>query len=291
MKMLVLNSYAKINLGLLLFRKRADGYHDIATVFQQIGLYDEITFRKTSSSLTISSTESALPLDNTNLVHRSFDLIRKLCGIREGLKVHIRKNIPIGGGMGGGSSNAASTLLAVNRIWELHLSSDELQGMAIEIGSDVPFFLLGGTALGRGRGEILTPIHWSADYWIVTVNPGISVSTSWAYGQAKIALTKEEKFTKFRSIFKRYIPHTLCSMLINELEGVVFQRHPVLREMKERLYKKDAFYASMSGSGSTLFGLFHHHDQAVAANMFFSKMRGVTSHLCRPIELSSEDRR
>ena len=283
MERLVLRSYAKINLGLQLLRKREDGFHDIVTVFQQIDLCDEITYHKIPSSIVITSTDPDVPLDDKNLIYRSFVLFRMRHDINEGLEIHIRKNIPIGGGLGGGSSNAAATLLAANRLWRMNLTQVQLREMAIEIGSDVPFFLRGGIAFGQGRGEILTPVQWPTDYWIVLVCPGIHISTSWAYSQAKIALTKEEKFTKFRSIFKSDTPHTLRTTLINELEGVVFRRHPVLREIKEQLYQRDAFYASMSGSGSTVFGLFHRKEQAEGTETFFSNERGMHTFLCRPI--------
>ena len=278
-----LRSYAKINLGLLLLGKRDDGYHDIATVFQQIDLHDHISFRKIASSIRITSSNPTLPLDENNLVYKSCRLFQKAQGITEGLEVHIQKHIPIGGGLGGGSSNAAATLVAMNHLWKTNLSLAELLEMAIKIGSDVPFFLQGGIALGRGRGEILTPIQWPADWWIVLICPGIHVSSSWAYRQAKIALTKEEKFTKFRSIFKRYSPHTLRTMLINELEGVVFQRHPILQEIKKQLYQRDAFYASMSGSGSSVYGLFSHRAQAEVAKASFCTDQGMETYLCRPI--------
>ena len=283
MEKLVLRSYAKINLGLELLRKREDGFHDIVTVFQQIDLYDEITYHRVPSSIVITSTDPDVPLDDKNLIYRSFDLFRMRHDISEGLKIYIRKNIPIGGGLGGGSSNAAVTLVAADRLWRTNLSQDQLREMAMEIGSDVPFFLQGGIALGQGRGEILTPVQWPNDYWIVLICPGIHISTSWAYSQARIALTKEEKFTKFRSIFDSYTPHTLRTMLVNELEGVVFRRHPVLREIKEQLYQRDAFYASMSGSGSTVFGLFHRKEQAEGTKTFFSNERGLQPILCRPI--------
>jgi 4-diphosphocytidyl-2-C-methyl-D-erythritol kinase len=283
MEYLSLPSYAKINLGLLLLRKREDGYHDLATVYQQIDLYDEMMFQKTPSSIRITSTDTTIPLDETNLVHRAFRLFQERFHLRGGIKIHIRKTIPVGGGLGGGSSNAATALVAVNRLWMKKRSLAELGEMAAEIGSDVPFFLHGGTALGQGRGEILRPLQWSTDWWIVLVYPGIQISTSWAYGQVKITLTKEEKFTKFRTIFEQFSPHTLKENLTNDLEGVVLQRHPILRDLKEQMYKRDAFYASVSGSGSSVYGLFSHREQAEATRTFFSKQQRMKTFLCRPI--------
>jgi len=287
MECLSLPSYAKINLGLLLLREREDGYHDIVTVFQQIDLHDEITMKKTPSGVRVSSTYPSLLLDEDNLVCRAFRLFQSRLHLKEGAEIHIRKNIPVGAGLGGGSSNAAVTLAGANQLWEKRLPRVELEEMAAEVGSDVPFFLLGGTALGQGRGEILTPLRWSTDYWIVLVCPRIRVSTSWAYSQVRIALTKEEKFAKFRSIFESFTPHALRETLVNDLEGVVFRRHPVLRKLKEQMYQRDAFYASMSGSGSSVYGLFLRREQAEAARTFFSVQEGMTTFLCRPVSSHS----
>jgi len=163
------------------------------------------------------------------------------------------------------------------------MNEKELSALALNIGSDVPFFLKGGTILGEGRGEILTPLRWPIDYWIVLTCPTFGISTSWVYKQARIALTKEEKFTKLMSILERYSPHTLKDDLQNELEGVVFRRHPILREIKEQLYQRDAFYAGMSGSGSCIYGLFSKKQEAESTKLFFSIQKGLTVHLCRPI--------
>ncbi len=285
MEAISLPSYAKINLGLLILSKKKDGYHNIATVFQQIDLHDDITLRKISDGIRIISNNPALPMGKNNLVYRAFELIQSKLGFKGGIEINIEKRIPMGAGLGGGSSNAAVTLVGANRLWGEKLSLFELEEMAAEIGSDVPFFIRGGTALGQGRGEILTPFKWSDDWWVVLVSPGIEVSTSWAYQQAKIVLTKGEKFTKFRSIFEKYDPHALRQILKNDLEGVVFQRHPILRTIKETMYQRDAFYASMSGSGSSVYGLFFRQDQAKKAQMFFSIEQGMTTFLCRPISL------
>jgi len=285
MEFISLPSYAKINMGLLILNKRNDGYHNIATVFQQIDLHDDVTLRKIPDAIRIISTDPALPLDRNNLVYRAFELVQSKLGFKGGIEIRIEKRIPMGSGLGGGSSNAAATLVGVNRLWGEKLSLSELEEMAAEIGSDVPFFITGGTALGQGKGEILTPLKWSTDWWVVLVYPGIGVSTSWAYRKAKIILTKEEKFTKFRSVFKKYDPHALRQILKNDLEGVVFRRHPILRTIKEAMYKRDAFYASMSGSGSSIYGLFFRREQAEAAQAFFSIKQGMTTFLCRPISL------
>jgi len=204
-----------------------------------------------------------------------------------GLEVHVEKRIPIGGGLGGGSSNAAATLTGMDQLWDTHLIPQDLEFMAAEIGSDVPFFIRGGTAIGEGRGERLTPIDLQWDCWILLVCPAISVSTAWVYNQARIGLTKDEKLINFRSIFQKNALRSLRGSLENELEGVVFKRHPLLRLFKEDMYKWDAFYASMSGSGSSVYGLFDSLEQAEAARSFFLVDKRVTMYLCRPISSHS----
>ena len=283
---LSLPSYAKINLGLTLLKKREDGYHDIATAFQQIDLHDILSFRKTSSRISITSNRPDIPLDNKNLACRAFQLFQKNQGIQEGIEIHIEKTIPVGGGLGGGSSNAAVTLLAVNQLWKTNLTQKKLETLAGEIGSDVPFFIRGGSALGKGRGEQLVEIHLPNNYWIVLICPDIEISTSWAYQHSKITLTKNKKIAKFNSLFKNWAPHALRDSLKNDLEGMVFQGHPILKEMKEQLYQRGAFYASMSGSGSTIYGLFSDKKQAESASQFFHMQNKLRVYLSRPISTS-----
>ncbi len=283
---LKLRSFAKINLGLLLLGKRVDGYHTIATVFQQIDLYDILTFSKSQYSIAITSDDPSIPTDEKNLAYRAFHLFQMEAGINEGLHIHIEKRIPVGAGLGGGSSNAAVTLMAANKLYDTQMSSRQLARLALRIGSDVPFFLLGGTALGEGRGEILTPLAWPVSWRALLVCPDFQVSTAEAYREAKIALTKEEKITTFRSLFTSYAPEKFKSSLKNELEDVIFQRHQSLRALKENLYDKNAFYASMSGSGSTVYGLFHGREQAEEAAAFFSKQQGMKTFLCSPVSIS-----
>ena len=280
---IVLASYAKLNLGLLLLRKRLDGYHDIATVFQQIGLYDKMTFRKTDQDIQITCSNPDIPVDERNLVWKAYQAARSRFQLEYGLQVHIEKHIPAGGGLGGGSSNAATTLHAIRCFSSNAMSDADLQELAAEIGSDVSFFLIGGTAFGTGRGEKLRPIQIPVNFWVVLLFPDLHVSTAWAYQHAKIALTNEEKLTKFSALFEQFSLHAFKGLLVNELESVVFERHPQLRTYKAQLYEKGAFYAGMSGSGSTLFGLFQRSQTAEEAVSFFSSNQDVKALICRPI--------
>ncbi len=284
MDSLILKSPAKINLGLYLLKKRMDGYHDILTLFQTISLFDTLRFTRTlSPELRLGSEGIPIPLDRDNLIWKAYELFKKNHHLEGGLEVNVEKRIPIGAGLGGGSSNAASTLTALNIMFKKDLTIKQLEKMAEEIGSDVPFFIQGGTAIGEGRGEILTPIEIQTDFWVLLICPDVSVSTAWAYSQARIVLTRDIKMAIFDSLFQNRDLHSLRASLKNELEDVVFQRHPLLKLFKENLYKWDAFYASMSGSGSSVLGLFHRQEQAEAARAFFSIDKRVKTFLCEPV--------
>ncbi len=285
METLTLPSNAKINLGLQVTGKREDGYHNINTVFQEIDFCDTLTFQKTDAGIHLTASDPALPLDHRNLVAKAFTLMQKEFNLKGGIQVHLEKKIPAGAGLGGGSSNASTTIKAVNRLWKLNLTEQTLTELAAEIGSDVAFFIQGGTMLGEGRGELLSPLPSLHTYWIVLLCPDIHVSTAWAYGQMKFALTKAKKIINFSPLFQRPTPDGFKVNLINDFEGVVFQRHPVLQLYKKELYKEGAFYASMSGSGSSVFGFFHTKENAQKASQTY--INDLTTIICRPILVSS----
>lgn len=276
-------SYAKINLGLLILGKRTDGFHDIATLFQEVNLFDTMHLSRQPAGITITCTRPDIPVDARNSIWRAFELFRERTGVRDGLSVTLEKRIPSGAGLGGGSSNAAAALLAANSIWNTGLNNGELSDIASRIGSDVPFFITGGTQFGQGRGEILEPVNMRPMYHILLVFPGIHVSTARAYGSARIALTKEEKFTTFRALFPGFDEVGLRKHCVNDFEITVFEWFPLLAALKEQLYSSGAFYASMSGSGSTMFGLYRRKDDAEKAMADISADRNMTCHICTPV--------
>lgn len=278
-------SYAKINLGLHLLGKRPDGYHDILTVFQEISLHDTVTCRPAGAGAGISITCSRpdVPCDESNTVWRAFRLFCERTGVRDGIEIDISKVLPPGGGLGGGSSNAAAVLCAANRIWHTGLSEDELCLLAAEVGSDVPFFIRGGSMLGEGRGELLSPLEITRRYYLLLVCPGIHVSTAQAYNRARIALTKEEKITTFRALFPELRPAVLRERLVNDFEATVFADFPVLAGIKEKLYTAGACYAGMSGSGSTMFGMFNHREAARSAGEQLETENGWICHTAVPV--------
>jgi len=255
---ITVTSPAKINLGLEILKKRRDGYHDIKTIFQKISLFDEITLRLSSQrGITISADDPSIPEDSTNLAYRAAALLLHDQNLVSGVSIHIKKNIPAGAGLGGGSSNAASTLLGLNRLMGLQLPADYLQRICLSLGADVPFFISGhGTAAATGIGEILIPLSLTQKLWLVIVFPGFSVSTAWAYAAyGKFnSLTKKKKI----NIIKNYIldMQSVKSLLFNDFEAIVIREYPEIKKIKDTLTKAGAVETLLCGSGSSVFGLF-----------------------------------
>ncbi len=265
-------SFAKINLGLRILGKRKDGFHEIETVFQTISLKDEIDFCPINNDIKLTSDSPFCPSDQTNLVFKAASLLKQHTKTSKGCHIILKKKIPVGAGLGGGSSNAATTLVALNKIWNTQLTTKELNKLAVHLGSDVPFFIYGGIALGKGKGEKLTQINTLADYWGVLVCPNLQILSKWAYQQLNFNLTKSFKRSKF-SVLTRNFPEINIwdSLLVNDFENIVFNVYPELRTILKDLKNYDAFYARMSGSGSTIFGLFETAELAQAAQKYFQK--------------------
>lgn len=262
-------SPAKINLGLEIVGKRADGYHEIQTIFQKVSLYDELTFKILSSSeITVTVDNPAIPSGNANLAYKAAELLLKEQLISTGVSIHIKKRIPAAAGLGGGSSNAAATLLGINSLLQLELSSSYLQQLSIPLGADVPFFLSGyGTAYGSGIGEKLKPVQLHTTLWCILIFPGISISTAWAYTTYSKynILTKEKKNIKFVNSIEDI--DALRYFLFNDFESVVYPVYPEIKAIKDSLVQAGAVGSLLSGSGSSVFGIFstkHDCDKALA---------------------------
>lgn len=265
MNSISLLSYAKINLFLDILDKRPDNYHNILTLFQEIDLADKITFKETSEGITLHSDGMKVPEGTNNLIVQSALLFQKTCQIKKCVRINLEKHIPVSAGLGGGSSNAAVTLNGLNLLWQTNLSREKLLSLASELGSDVPFFLMGGTCIGEGRGEILTPIHNSPQFWVVIIKPKISVSTQWAY--KKLELTNTENIDKIRCSFfmnRSYSFTTLKKSLYNRFESCVIREFPEIGEKKKEL-ECCGLSALMSGSGSAVFGITQEKENAEAA--------------------------
>lgn len=270
-------AYAKINLGLLVLEKRPDGYHDIETVFHRINLYDEIGFSP-SSNIIIESSSKEPPSDERNICFKSAELLRRHLGINAGVKISIQKKIPVGAGLGGGSSDAATVLRHLPSFWGKTVSEDGLLILALQLGSDVPYFLHSGSALARGRGEALATFHLDVPYTILLCNPGIHISTAWAYQHVQPQLRQAD----LKELVRRGMQNSSqLAALTNDFESAVFTEYPAVKEVKERMLRNGAVFSLMSGSGSTVYGLFDDEGTARKAAADFNAL-GFRAFLTEP---------
>jgi len=281
-----LKSPAKINLFLNVLRKRKDGYHDIETLFERISLADEIALSKRPSGVQLkcsygvaSHGRAPLPAGQKNLATRAAKLLKDEYKVREGVFIKIKKRIPIGAGLGGGSSNAAAVLLGLNRLWRLDLSKKTLLRLAAKLGSDVPFFIMDTPfALGRGRGEILKEIRAPRlKIWHCLVWPGFSISTKKAYQALRPSFLTPKKtdakmlIRSIRKCQKARARHTVPILLTNSLELALNKRLKEISRVKKELTWQGASGCLMSGSGSCVFGVFKSKKGAEQAARFLKK--------------------
>ena len=255
MKELRIESPAKVNLFLEVLGKRKDGYHNVETILETVDLFDSLVLKEIEKGIEIKSNLPELPLGKENLVYQAAALLEKRLGIEKGIQITINKRIPLASGLGGGSGNAASVLLGLNRLWNLNLSYEELFHLAREIGADVPFFLRSGRTLGKGRGDELQPLPQGPALYFVLVSPDFEVSTEWVYENLK-NLTKEARSIKIiLSALKSGKITRIGNSLYNRLEEAVILKHPQIAKIKKRLLELGACGALMSGSGPSVFGL------------------------------------
>ncbi|GGA94308.1 4-(cytidine 5'-diphospho)-2-C-methyl-D-erythritol kinase [Puia dinghuensis] len=253
---MVLFPNCKINLGLYVLYKRADGYHDLSTVFYPLPVKDVLEIIRSDTNQ-FTAYGIPIPGDPTaNLCEKAYQLLRKDFPTLPPVHIHLYKNIPIGAGLGGGSADGAFTLLGLNSTFQLGLSPDQLIDYAAQLGSDCPFFILNKPCLGGGRGEQLQPITLDLSaYSFVLVNPGIHISTAQAFSLC----TPDDAILPIEDIISQPV-HTWKEQLHNDFEFPVFQLHPELREIKTTLYAHGALYASLTGSGSSFYGIFEKHN-------------------------------
>jgi 4-diphosphocytidyl-2-C-methyl-D-erythritol kinase len=272
-------AFAKINLSLRVLGVRPDGYHELRTVFQTLAMHDTLAFELTPGPFSIVADDPACPTDSTNLVWRAASSLWSAAGRRgdlEGVSVRIRKQIPAQAGLGGGSSDAASTLLALRALWKIDASDSDLESIARTLGADVACFLKGGTVLGLGRGDLLFLLEDADPEWVVVARPDFGVSTRDAYAwwdEAHAAGTWSSEKSVAASAPEG--PET-----VNDLEAPVCLRHPGITRLIKRLQRLGARRAAMSGSGSAVFGLFPDRRSAAAAANAISS-RAITSWLTR----------
>ena len=264
MDKLTLKAMAKINLGLDVVRRRPDGYHEVRMIMQTVGLYDRLTFEKTKEdTLRLESSMKRLPTDGNNLIIRAASLLKEEFGIREGLSIRLDKRIPVAAGMAGGSTDAAAALTAVNRMFDLGLTEEQLKERAVKIGADVPYCLQGGTALSEGIGEILTALPPAPACHVVVAKPSIHVSTKWVYQNLHLEqVTEHPDIDGMTESIRQGDYAGVVRRLSNVLESVTVPRYPVIAQIRDFLRENGADGALMSGSGPTVFALFDDRQRA-----------------------------
>jgi len=250
-------SYSKINLGLKVLNKRSDGFHNINSIFIQTDFSDRLFFEK-SNFFQLSCDNSDVPTDITNTIAKAYQILNQQFKFKNHYKIHLNKNIPIGAGLGGGSSNAACTLVSLNNLLNLNISSKRLYEIALDIGSDVPFFLNGGIKFVEGRGEIIKSYKNSdilQNLYILLACPKFSISTKWAYKNLKLkkALKSNNKEHKFSPLDDR----VNWKLFENDFELIVKEAYPEIMNIKDIMINNGALYSSLSGTGSTVFGIYN----------------------------------
>ena len=278
-------AYAKINLGLKVLGRRPDGYHDILSLAQCVDLAD-VLYIAPAATDELTCTADHLSTGPDNLVRRALEAFRVHQPVAP-LRIHLEKNIPIGAGLGGGSADAAAMLRALNRICNKPLSMDKLRALGAALGSDIPFLVEGGTALMRGRGEILEPQQWAGAAHYALVYPEVAIGTAWAYGQFGPFLTENTPYLRFvSSLSGGSVDHNrLFEVLENDFMPMVERAYPIVAELRSQLDRAGARATSMSGSGSTVFGIFDDRMAASQAQVALQG-RGFRSFLCQPTPIS-----
>ena len=286
--MILIKSPAKINLFLRILSRRRDGFHNLASLFARISLADSVTLKLLPRGIFCASSDPALPVDDKNLAVRAALLLQSKCKVSKGVDIYIDKNIPVGAGLGGGSSNAAAVLLGLNKLWKLKLSRRKLMKYGAMLGSDVPFFLMESpAAIATGRGEILTKLPYKAPrLWLVLVKPPFSISTKEAYARLKPRFYckkgKEASLTPLMAdarmllqSVKQFDAKTLKYLLENTLELALNKEVIEINRIKKLLIDNGAFGSLMSGSGSAVFGIFQSKAKAAQAARSLGKNKGL----------------
>lgn len=259
-----IRAFAKINLGLEVVRKRPDGYHDILTLFQSISLSDEIEFRPApGGQLNVGGDDPEIPWDESNLVHKAARLLRERAGAEAGAAISVRKRIPAGKGLGGGSADAAMTLCALNALWGTGFDRPALAELGRELGADIPYFLTGGLCLGRERGDVVETLPDIAPLPVVLALPPFPILTADIYRAFPAALTSEGRDSKIVRFFEAQDKD--FGRLENGLETVIFRSYPELADLKSLLRDQGAMLSLVSGSGSAVYGLFQDRERAEVA--------------------------
>lgn len=262
-----LQAFAKINLGLDVLGKREDGYHEVRMIMQTIRMYDQLDMRKSvEPGIHLTTNKKYIPVDENNLVWRAAKLMMDTCGIMEGVSIHLHKVIPVAAGMAGGSSDAAATLVGMNRLFHCGLSKEKLMELGVQIGADVPYCVLRGTALAEGIGEKLTVLPPMPDCWILIGKPGISVSTKYVYTTLDLNTdTVHPDIDGMKKALEDGNLYGITERMGYVLQDVTIPAYPEVERIKEQMKALGAVNAMMSGSGPTVFGIFDNEEKAQKA--------------------------
>lgn len=290
MTSITVRAFAKINLSLKILSKRPDGFHDIETIMQNISLYDELVIENGENGIIVDCDDPDVPSGKANICYKAAELMLRISE-KKGVKINIHKIIPSGAGLGGGSSDAAAVLTALNKLWKMDLPASKLLEIAAELGSDVPFFLVGGRALCRGRGEKVEKtsnykLQTSNTYYVI-VKPDVSVPTKWAYEEYDRMLAAA-RFSCFGSKAGGLIcSESPLAHYENDFERVILPKHPGIKKAKDLLLSAGAKTALLTGSGSAVFGV---ADSKTQAEELLSRVREeyALSYLVHTVERSFE---
>ncbi len=270
MESIRLKARAKINLGLDVLRKREDGYHDVRMVMQTIGIYDRLIITKIpEEDIRIKSNLFFLPVNENNLIYKAAKLLKDRCGFAGGVEIDLNKFIPVSAGLAGGSTDAASTLFGINRLFDLGLSTKDLMELGVSIGADVPYCVMRGTALAEGIGEKLTALPPLPRCWILIAKPPINVSTKLVYESLDMnGVDRHPDIDGLIDAIKRQDINGVCSLMGNVLENVTVPLYPVIESIKNDMMDNGAINAMMSGSGPTVFGIFPDEETTLKCQAF-----------------------
>jgi 4-diphosphocytidyl-2-C-methyl-D-erythritol kinase len=277
----------KVNLILRVLDRRGDGYHNLWSVMQTVELADTVTVEEVpASGVTLTCEGADLPSGAGNLAYRAAECVLQRVGHAKGVRIQIRKRLPVAAGMGGGSSDAAATIRALAFLFHTRWSPKEMAELGQEIGSDVPFFFYGPTALVQGRGEQVAPLPLEGEGWLVLVNPGIAISTAWAYGQLADARARAGQAIRTPPVFSDAPDSSvkwakMVALMENDFGPVMEAAHPDLRDLRMRLLKLGAQAALLSGSGSTVFGVFPSEEAAKQAAHPLEEQSGLAVWVTR----------
>lgn len=266
MEQCIRKAYAKINLGLDVIGRLENGYHEVKMIMQTVGIYDVLTLQKIPSGIVVATDNGELPTDDNNLIYKAARWMIDKYNISQGVKIHLQKNIPIAAGMAGGSTDAAATFLGMNELFEIGAEEEELRELGVKVGADVPYCIMGGTALAEGIGEKLTRLPSPPDCFLLVAKPDINVSTKYVYEHLDAeGVEVHPDIDGMIEALEKGSLEGIVSRLGNVLEVVTVKKYTIIDEIKKTMLDFGAMGSLMSGSGPTVFGIFEKENEAEAA--------------------------